>query len=99
MLRNKDEDRPERANIVLVVCEDARFQWRPAAEHGCTRRIAKRRRAKGMCKEHAPSGEAFYVRPLGLRMPTETADPVVQVIDCNKKNIGRGRGAGTNRRT
>ena len=42
----------------------------------------------GLFKEHAPFGEGIDIRSLGLRMPTETTDPVVQIIDGKKQDVG-----------
>ena len=42
----------------------------------------------GLIKEHAPLGEGIDVRCFGLRMSSETTDPVVQIVDGKKQNIG-----------
>ena len=42
----------------------------------------------GLFKEHATLGEGIDIGCLGLRMTTETTDPVVQIIDGDEKNVG-----------
>ena len=42
----------------------------------------------GLFEEHAPFGEGIDVRCLGLRMATEATDPVVQIVDGKKQNVG-----------
>ena len=42
----------------------------------------------GLFEEHASFGEGIDVRCLGLWMSTETTDPVVQIVDGKKQNIG-----------
>ena len=42
----------------------------------------------GLFKEHATLGEGIDIGCLGLRMTTETTDPVVQIIDGKKQNVG-----------
>ena len=42
----------------------------------------------GLFKEHAPFGEGIDVRRFGLWMSTEATDPVVQIIDGKKQNVG-----------
>ena len=42
----------------------------------------------GLFKEHSPLGEGIDVRCLGLRMSTETTNPVIQVIDRDEQDIG-----------
>ncbi|EGF29376.1 hypothetical protein RBWH47_04740 [Rhodopirellula baltica WH47] len=44
-----------------------------------------------MCvrEKHAPRREAIDVWRLRLRVPTEAADPVVQVIDRDQQDIRR----------
>ena len=41
----------------------------------------------GLFKEHAPLGEGIDIRRFGLRMTTETTNPVVQIIDGNEQNV------------
>jgi hypothetical protein len=52
----------------------------------------------GIGKEDAPGSETIHVGGKCLRMPLEATDPVVQVIDRNKKNVWtpRTRGARQN---
>ena len=42
----------------------------------------------GLLKEYAPFGEGIDIGCLGLRMPSEATDPVVQIIDGKKQNVG-----------
>ena len=42
----------------------------------------------GVGKEDAAGRKAIHVGRLGLRMASQTADPVVQIIDGDEKNIG-----------
>jgi len=41
----------------------------------------------GIGEEDAPGSETIHVGGKCLRMPLEAADPVIQVIDRNKKNV------------
>ena len=41
----------------------------------------------GLFKEHAALGEGIDVRCLSLRMATQTSDPVIQVIYCDKQYV------------
>ena len=42
----------------------------------------------GLLKEHTPLCKPIDIGCLGLRMSTETTDPVVQIIDRKKQNVG-----------
>ena len=74
----------------------ARLLRHETAEHRCSRRIAGRRRTVGIREQDAPVRKPVHVRSQGLRMPIETANPVVQVIHGDEEDIGliRGRGRG-----
>ena len=52
-------------------------------------------RIEGYCSETALGSQAIDVRRPGLRVSTQMAHPVVEVIDRNKKDVGpRRRGKG-----
>ena len=42
----------------------------------------------GLFKKHAALGKGIDVWCLSLRMATQTSDPVVQIIDGKKQNVG-----------
>ncbi len=42
----------------------------------------------GLFKEHAALGEGIDVRCLGLWMPAETTDPVIEIVPGNEQHIG-----------
>ena len=41
-------------------------------------------------EENAGGGQTVQIRGKGLRVTTHAADPIVQIVDCNKKNVGLG---------
>tara|TARA_B110000467_G_C18179628_1_gene399830 strand:+ start:132 stop:284 length:153 start_codon:yes stop_codon:yes gene_type:complete len=42
----------------------------------------------GVTKKHAPVGESIDVGSLRLRMPTKASNPIIEVVNCDKQNIG-----------
>ena len=42
----------------------------------------------GLFEEHAPRCKPIDIGSLGLRMTAEATDPVVQIINCKKQNVG-----------
>ena len=42
----------------------------------------------GLFKEHATFGEGIDVRGLGLRVATETTDPVIEVVYGDEEHVG-----------
>ena len=48
----------------------------------------------GVGEERAARGEAVHVRRLHLRMPSETADPVVLIVNGEEEDVGLRRGGG-----
>ena len=44
----------------------------------------------GIFEQNAGGGQTVQIRGKGLRVTTHAADPIVQIVDCNKKNIGLG---------
>ena len=41
----------------------------------------------GLFKKHTPFGERVDIRGLGLRVTTQTSDPVIQVIYCDEQYV------------
>src|SRR5690606_11710945 len=50
--------------------------------------IAQRGLCMGICKNKSPFCEPIQVGCLDLRMPSQCPNPIVEVIDSNKQNIG-----------
>ena len=44
----------------------------------------------GIFEEKTGGGQTVQIWGKGLRMTAHAANPIVQVVDCNKKNIGLG---------
>lgn len=55
--------------------------WWKAAEDGGTGWIARSGGAIGVPEQDTACGESIQVRRERLRMPTQAADPIVQVVD------------------
>ncbi len=72
---------------VQVAVDAGRRRAEPHHDRG-TRRTAQRSGAMGLFEEHAPFGEGIDVRCFGLWMSAEAPDPVVQIINRKKQNIG-----------
>ena len=41
----------------------------------------------GLFKEHTPRCKPVDIGCLGLRMATETTDPVIEVVDCDEQDV------------
>ena len=55
-----------------------------AGENGVSRRTTQWCGAMSVGKANASLGQAIHVRRDRLRMPTETADPIVQIVNANE---------------
>ena len=42
----------------------------------------------GVAEEHAPRGETIEIGGLCLRVATQAADPVVQIVDRDEQDVG-----------
>ena len=61
---------------------------RDPGEHAGARRVAGRRRAVRVAKEHAARGQAVDVRRAGLRVAAQAPRPVVEVVDDDQQDVG-----------
>ena len=44
----------------------------------------------GIFEKNAGGSQTVQIRGKGLRVTTHAADPIVQIVDCDKKDIGLG---------
>ena len=51
------------------------------------RGIAQRCRTIRLLEEHSPRGEPVNIGSFCLRMPSEATHPIVQIIDCDEKDV------------
>ena len=61
--------------------------WIEPGENGRSARSADGSLAMSVRKEYAPRGEAIDVWRLGVGVAVEAADPVIQVVNRDEKNI------------
>ncbi len=72
----------------LRVVIDARGRGEDSGHKACSRGVAGRGRAMGVCEEDAPCSEAVEIRGLDIGMAAQAADPVVQIVDCHEQDVG-----------
>ncbi len=86
----------ERRGVLVALRDvvDAIVKRIRAGEEAGARRLADRRLAAGVVEERAAAGEGVEVRGGGLRVAAQAADPVVQVIDGEKQDVGTFGGGG-----
>ena len=73
---------------------DTRDMGIVTGKEGRPGRPADRPLAMGVDEQGAPLGQAVDVRGAGLRMPIETADPIVEIIDDDEEHVRLGQGVG-----
>ena len=61
---------------------------RQTTEDRRARGITGGSRTVGVAEQHPARGEAIQVWCYSLRMPAQTTDPVIEIIDRNEKYIG-----------
>ena len=79
------QDRRVSPGIGIVIDAGRRGQ-NPRHETG-PRRIARRGRAVGVRKEHAPAREPIEVGRLDIGMAAQAADPIVQIVNRYKEHV------------
>ena len=74
-----------------VVRPHAGARRHQSAEHRRPRGVARRCRTMRVGEQHPALGQAIHVRRQRLRMPAKAANPVIQIIDCDEKDVRLGR--------
>ena len=73
-------------NVMVVVVKPG-WGRSPTPEQADTGGIAHGTLTMGVSKKHTAFRESIDIRSWSLRMTAKSTDPIVQVIDCDKKNI------------
>ncbi len=74
------------AHLLHVVIQP-RAMRRTPTKNRRARWIARGRRAVGIREQHPALRQPVKVRRLGLRMPAETADPVIQIVHSDEEDV------------
>ena len=65
----------------------ALYNYLYARHHGGSGGSTYRDRTMSIGKVAPTLGQSVHVRGLGLRMPPQTSDPVIQIIHCDKQYV------------